>query len=166
MAMQTMRLFNRTETCEDGSTYRHPWHECQPFHQIILAYRCWTLKGWHPEKRRLAHLRAFYWTVFRLHETELCCRCGGPVSVVFHVPDDLWMQHCGFPHAPHGVLCVRCITKLAKANGVSLFWSCGAGVFPSCSGNPCAHEESMMEVARQRDELWRDGCDSHPVVDA
>jgi hypothetical protein len=119
-------------------------------------------KRWHPDVRKLAQLRALYWVVIRRHPTEICGRCGGPVGMVFHVPDALWVAHCGTRQPPHGVLCMRCFDTLAERHGVGLYWSCADGVWVECAGNPCAHEEAMMEIARQRDELWRDGCDAHP----
>jgi hypothetical protein len=84
--------------------------------------------------RRLARLRALYWVLVRGHDTEICARHGGPVSLVFHVPDLLWDTYSGFPNAERspggeagaGVLCVQCFTDLYKEAGgpTYLRWAC------------------------------------------
>lgn len=60
-----MRLFNRAEHYEDESSYTFHWYECNPFYQLSLLRWVNTKKGWHPKRKRLARLRAFYWTLFR-----------------------------------------------------------------------------------------------------
>ena len=113
-------------------------------------------KTWHPNKRRLARLRALWWIVVRRHETEICGRCGGPVGVVFHVHDELWLRGCGFPDAPHGVLCPRCFDKLARQTGLRPNWECANGEFPTCTGSPCVHEKVMVTIAEERDGYWHE----------
>jgi hypothetical protein len=134
VGVPTVKLFNPVETYGDGSTYRWKWYECQPFHQILLLRWSLTRKGWHPKRKRLARLRSFYWTLFRLHETEICARCGGPVKLCFHVPDAIWKAHAGFAQTKRdsggesapGVLCPGCFTDLAAENGAHcLWWTCG-----------------------------------------
>lgn len=113
-------------------------------------------KHWHPDRRRLARLRALYWIVVRRHETEICGRCGGPVDFVFHVEDELWTSACGFPEAPSGVLCPKCFETLARQADLHPYWECADGEFPSCTGSPCVHEAAMVRVAEQRDGYWQE----------
>lgn len=124
----------------------------------------WTIrrKGWHPNRRKLARLRATYWVLIRNYETEICARCGGPVRLVYHVPDELWMRYCGFPNPPWGVLCPGCFADLAEESGTWMAWECAEGNYPSCAGSPCAHQEAMLVIAGQRDDIWRTGCEPHP----
>lgn len=121
----------------------------------MLARRSFRRKGWHPRVRRLARVRSLYWTLVRGHETEICGRCGGPVRLVFHAPDALWLRYCGTNQPPHGVLCPACFCGLVVDDGGRTpFWSCTEGEFPQCDGSPCAHEEAMVEIGDQRTRLW------------
>jgi hypothetical protein len=105
----------------------------------VTAVRWVFQKHWHPERKRLACLRAL-WLILTGYETEICGRCGGRVGVVFHVPDELWARYSGFPGAARspggeagvGVLCVPCIDELVSA---------GSGSFPRWA---CALDDSVM----------------------
>jgi hypothetical protein len=126
-----MRLFNRTEHYQDGSSYTFRWYECNPFYQLSLARWAFTKKAWHPKHKRLARLRSLYWTLIRFHSTEICACCGGPVRVVFHAPDWIWEVATGYgPRFPDGqaapgVLCPPCLSDLAKEAGLPfLRWTC------------------------------------------
>jgi hypothetical protein len=137
--------------------------------RLLRSWRTARRKSWHPTAKRLARLRAVYWTLGRGHETEICSRCGGPVGVVFSAPEPLWLAHCHTKQPPHGVLCIKCLTDLARADGVYLYWSCAASEFPECAGHPCAHQEAMITIARQRDEIWADllkARQADPAVDS
>ena len=88
-------------------------------------------KTWHPDRKRLARWRALYWWIVRRYETEICARCGGPVRVVFHVPDKIWEAVTGYGgRAPDGesapgILCPACVDDLAAAAGLPfLRWTC------------------------------------------
>jgi hypothetical protein len=92
-------------------------------------------KHWHPKHKRLARLRALYWTLIRLHETEICALCGGPVHIVFHVPDSIWEAVTGYggrrdTEAAPGVLCPPCVTDLARDAGLFLHWTCDTEDWP------------------------------------
>lgn len=101
------------------------WYDLPWLRRVGLSWWAARRKNWHPHRRRLARLRALYWFLIRGHETEICCRHGGPVSVVFHVPDELWIRHSGFPNAPSGVLCVPCFDDLHSESGTGyLEWTC------------------------------------------
>lgn len=96
--------------------------------RLVLAR--WSFKRWAMPHKRLARLRALYWTVVRDYEAELCERCGGPVAVVFHAPDDIWELATGYPRFPDGeaapgVLCPACVDVLVtpKIDGY-LTWTC------------------------------------------
>jgi hypothetical protein len=126
-----MRLFNRTERYADGSSYTYRWYECNPFYQLSLARWSFTKKGWHPKAKRLARLRCLYWTLIRLHNTEICACCGGPVGLVYHAPDAIWEAATGYGgrspggESAHGVLCPQCLSQLAKEAGLPfLRWTC------------------------------------------
>jgi hypothetical protein len=82
-----------------------------------------TRKNWHSQRRRLAFIRSLYWVVIRGYETEICSRHGGPVGLVYHVPDALWAQHAGF-HGPGGLLCPQCFSDLYGSQGGFLRWTC------------------------------------------
>lgn len=96
------------------------WYDSRLVRPFALA-RLVFVKFWHPQVQPLARLRALYWWLIRRWDAEICGRCGRPVALVFHVPDALWMESCGFDHAPGGVLCVACFDSLA---GRHLFWTC------------------------------------------
>jgi hypothetical protein len=110
-------------------------------------------RHWHPDKRPWARLRALL-LILSDYETEICGRCGGKVGMVWHAPDELWLAGNGMGRDA-GVLCVRCFNLLAERSGLSLYWECASGNFPSCTGSPCAHEETMIIAAEQRDEIWK-----------
>jgi hypothetical protein len=84
--------------------------------------------------KRMAPLRALYWTLIRFYDTEICQHCGGPVGVVFHVPDELWEFVTGNArhpdgHAAPGVLCPYCFDELFEAKAPRgergyLRWTC------------------------------------------
>lgn len=96
----------------------------------------WALYGktLQPGHLRTARLRLFWWHVVRRYESELCQRCGGPVRLVFHVPDALWEQITGGSRSPGGeaapgVLCPPCVDELATqrlGRGGFLRWTCAA----------------------------------------
>lgn len=108
------------------------WYDHPLARPLVLSR--WTFMGgkhWHPSHKRLARLRALYWTLIRRHETEICARCGSPVRVVFHVPDAIWAAATGYGHrfpdgqAAPGVLCIPCVSDLAKEAGIPfLRWTC------------------------------------------
>jgi hypothetical protein len=85
---------------------------------------------------RTASVRALYWMLIRRYETELCQHCGRPVAIVYHAPDAIWETVTG--HARHpsgeaapGILCPRCLSTLAKANGLPfLRWTCATTDWP------------------------------------
>lgn len=104
-------------------------------HQLSLTRWSFTKKGWHPQHKRLARLRCLYWTVIRYHETEICAICGGPVRLVFHVPDEIWAKVTGYGarhpsgEAAPGILCPPCVDDLyekATPRGAAGFlrWTC------------------------------------------
>jgi len=110
----------------DGYT----WYDREPFRRIVLS-RFLRRKTWHPTRLRFAVLRYLYWTLIRGYECETCRRCGGPVRVVFHVPDGIWETVTGYgPRSPGGesapgVLCPPCVSDLAKQAGLPfLRWTC------------------------------------------
>ena len=101
--------------------------------RALLARYSFMRKGWHRRSRRLARLRALYWVLVRGHDSEICARCGGPVRVVFHVPDAIWEAASGFLNAARspggesgaGVLCIPCVDDLAHEAGLMvLIWTC------------------------------------------
>lgn len=77
-----------------------------------------------------AKARIVYWILIRRYETELCQRCGNPVGVVFHAPDDLWELATGWPRFPDGesapgVLCPPCVDALVEPQiDGYLTWTC------------------------------------------
>lgn len=79
---------------------------------------------------RTARFRLFYWCVLHQYESELCQRCGGPVRLVFHVPDAIWERITGHARSPGGeaapgVLCPQCVDVLAEEVGLPfLRWTC------------------------------------------
>jgi hypothetical protein len=108
--------------------YDHSW--ARPF---VLSRWTFMRKHWHPGARRLARWRSLYWTLLRRWDSEICARCGSPVRVVFHVPDAIWECAAGFAvtkrdpggEAAPGVLCVSCVTDLAREAGLPyLRWTC------------------------------------------
>jgi hypothetical protein len=92
-----------------------------------LRYGLWA-KALMPGHKRLAKMRLLYWLLIRRYETELCQRCGGPVRLVFHVPDAIWEAVTGFARSPGGecgagVLCPACVDELY--DGLTfLRWTC------------------------------------------
>ena len=131
---------------------------------IVWVFR----RHWHPEVRWYARPRALL-LILAGYETEICGRCGGKVGLVWHAPDELWWRLSGYP-TDAGVLCERCFDERARREGEHLCWECADGTWPSCAGNPCPHEETMMIVAGHRDEYWRqlqaarnDGEDATPA---
>ena len=97
---------------------------------LVLARWPFQGKRWRADRRRLARLRALYWIIVRQHETELCERCGAPVRVVFHAPDDLWELATGYARFPDGeaapgVLCPPCVDDLVEPQiDGYLTWTC------------------------------------------
>lgn len=79
---------------------------------------------------RMATVRGMYWWLVRRYETELCQRCGRPVRVVFHAPDDLWELATGCVRVPDGesapgVLCPACVDDLVEPQIEGyLTWTC------------------------------------------
>lgn len=59
---------------------------------------------------------------------ELCAICGKRYLTVWKAPDVLWTALMR-PHA--GLVCPVCFDQLARSNGVSLYWTCTPGEFPS-----------------------------------
>lgn len=127
------------------------WYD-RPFLGRLGRVRWVFLKHWHPKVRWYARVRAAT-LILCGHETEICGLCGGKVGLVWHAPDELWLSLSGFP-GDAGVLCLPCFDRQAEAKGISLCWESAAGVWPSCAGNPCPHEESMMIARTQREQLW------------
>jgi hypothetical protein len=110
------------------------WYDLPVMRTLALTRWCLRDKYFHPRRKRLAKLRALYWTLIRRYETELCQLCGGPVRLCFHVPDAIWEAHAGFRitkrrpggEAAPGVLCPVCFTDLAADDGAHcLWWTCG-----------------------------------------
>lgn len=94
-------------------------------HQLGLARLSFLRRGWHPRAKRLARVRALYWTLLRWYEREICNKCGAPVGLAWHAPDDLWMRHTGLLLPPHGQLCPRCFSaEVRVCTGKGLFWTC------------------------------------------
>jgi len=79
---------------------------------------------------RAAMWRALYWMLVRRYKTELCQHCGRPVGLVYHAPDAIWEAITGRARHPDGqaaagILCPRCLSRLAKAKGLPfLRWTC------------------------------------------
>jgi hypothetical protein len=69
-------------------------------------------------RSRRALLRRWYWTLIRLHQTEICDRCGRPVvprgMTWWCAPDELWMAVNG-QHA--GIACPFCFADECWAAG-------------------------------------------------
>lgn len=106
-------------------------------HQLTLARWSFRSRGWHPRAKRLARLRHLYWTLVRWHETEICNKCGGPVGLAWHAPDDLWLYFSGLAHPPHGQLCSGCFSEEVRHHT-------GKGIFWTCSQDP-----SILELIKQ-----------------
>jgi hypothetical protein len=68
-----------------------------------------------------AKARAFYWSVIRRWETEICMKCGRPVRVVWWCHDSaLWTRITGNPKPPGsesaaGIWCIYCFDKACRA---------------------------------------------------
>lgn len=78
-------------------------------------------KNYHPQRKRLAKLRALYWILVRRWETEICGCCGGPVGVVWWCFDQpLWDQVNG---GYGGTLCIPCFDDLAKEHVSWIEWA-------------------------------------------
>lgn len=107
-------------------------------------------KSWREDRRWYARLRALYLIVVKRHETEICCRCGGPVGSVFHLPDPLWWRING---QDDGVLCIGCVESIARDQEIYLCWEATEDEWPSCSGSPCPHEETMLIQRAELDRL-------------
>ena len=101
-----------------NSGYR--WYDHPIMRPFTLAYHVLFRKHWHPQRQRLARMRALYWRLLRRWDSEICACCGRPVRIVFHVPNYLWYAHSGFPDGA-GILCVACFDDLA---GWPLHWTC------------------------------------------
>lgn len=107
------------------------WYDHPVARPFVLARYSFMRKFWHPRRQRLARIRLLYWVLIRRHETEICAMCGGPVRVVFHVPDAIWEAATGYggrrpdgESAP-GVLCIPCVSDLAEDAGLPfLRWTC------------------------------------------
>lgn len=113
------------------------WYDHPAARRFALARWSFRRKNWHPQAKRLARLRSLYWVLVRGHYCEICGVCGGPVRLVFHVPDALWERFCGFTgsrrspggEAAYGVLCPACFDDLHKASsgrGEYLRWTCSS----------------------------------------
>ena len=109
-------------------------------------------KGYHPNANLLSRFRVLL-CVLRGHETEICGRCGRGVDLVWSVPDELWLAHNGTGR-DDGVLCASCFDTLANRNGVLLLWEARAGVWPTCSGDPCPEMEVMVRQSEWLDEQY------------
>lgn len=112
------------------------WYDLPGLRRLALARFSFMRKPWHPGCRRLARLRALYWVLLRGHDTEICHYCGGPVRVVFHVPDAIWGAVTGKARTPGGeaalgILCVPCVDDLALNAGLPfLRWTCATDDTP------------------------------------
>jgi len=108
------------------------WYDYEPWRRFALARWAFVKSAWHQDATVLARLRYLYWTLIRFHDSEVCCLCGRPVQVVFHVPIPLWDKCSGF-RPGGGVLCIGCFDRLA---GWPLYWT-------------CSRDEAVMEAGRR-----------------
>jgi hypothetical protein len=126
--LDSYRSTRSEKAAEKSPGYR--WYNRSLVRRFILA-RFVRRKHWHPTALRLARLRWLYWVLIRGWDSEICGRCGGPVKVVFHVPDAIWEAVTGYggrspggESAP-GILCVPCVDDLAEEAGLPfLRWTC------------------------------------------
>jgi hypothetical protein len=137
--VSALRFLERTETYEDGSSFTYAWYDHRLVRRFVLA-RFVRRKHWHPRARHLARVRWLYWVLIRGWDSEICGRCGGPVRVVFHVPDWIWERAAGFRgsnarspggESAGGVLCISCVDDLADDVGLPyLRWTCDTRDWP------------------------------------
>ncbi len=124
--------------------------------RILLSRWSFKRKGWHPRAKKLARLRALYWTLIRGHYSEICNRCGHPVGVGWRTAtDQLWLDGCGLANPPHGQLCPECFSDSAHEAGLRpISWECASPGWPSCGVHPCVHEATERIMYEHREELW------------
>lgn len=103
------------------------------------------------EARWYAPARTLWHALVRMYECEICNVCGHPVAAVWHAEDALWLKVMG---SEGGQLCTSCFNRKAEAMGFSVWWEVSEDHYPSCTGNPCAHEKPMMIQAEAADEYW------------
>ena len=60
-------------------------------------------------------------------EGERCQACGRRYDTVWRAPDSLWARVSG----EAGTLCPKCFDEKARALGISLYWECAEGEYPS-----------------------------------
>lgn len=81
---------------------------------VDLALIRATTRYYVRQRRWAALARALYWTVIRLHGSELCEQCGRSY-VTWHATQPLWER---VRTSSSGLLCPRCFEHLAEKAGV------------------------------------------------
>lgn len=69
----------------------------------------------------LAKLRAFWWTIIRNHDGELCYDCGRPYELWWCTSSELWSRVTGY--ATNGLCCPRCFDRRAERHGIVIEWN-------------------------------------------
>jgi hypothetical protein len=59
---------------------------------------------------------------------EVCSICKREYRAVWTAPDDLWKKLNGGNEG--GLICMGCFDKIARKNGLVLYWECAAGGYP------------------------------------
>lgn len=65
-----------------------------------------------------------------LKEMEHCQKCGIPYETVWRAPDNLWGKVTGHNDGG-GLLCIQCFDKMAREQGIFLYWECESRRFPT-----------------------------------
>lgn len=91
----------------------------------LIGY-VFNVQIWHSSAQWTARIRALL-LILGGHETEICGVCGGAVTQVWWCQDKaLWTKITGWGNG--GVMCTGCFDRLADKAGISLQWSCKAGL--------------------------------------
>lgn len=65
---------------------------------------------------------------------ETCSICKKEYHTIWTAPDELWKKLNNGNEG--GLICLGCFDKIARENGLVLYWECAAGgypVYPDCS---------------------------------
>jgi len=62
---------------------------------------------------------------------ETCQICKKGYQTVWSAPDNLWKKLNG--NNEGGLICLNCFDRIAKENGITLYWECAENEYPTCS---------------------------------